>query len=108
MVQIFWLLDFLGILLARFILGIVLLIEAIELRKENKVLGIFKIGLGGAIIIGAFSTFSGFALLISEIITLLRKDRNFKVALLKIALALILIFIGPGWLSLDRIFNLRW
>ncbi|MGC8981491.1 MAG: hypothetical protein ACP5JU_00885 [Minisyncoccia bacterium] len=108
MIQSFWQIDFLGIFLSRLIISIALFIFGFEKRKEDKVFTIFCIGSSILNFLGLLSSFVAIIWIIFLFLKFLIR-RRFE--LFELALAsyfIMIIFVGPGKLSVDRIFNLRW
>ena len=105
MIQIFWAIDFIGLFLGRLILSIFLLLEL--KRSSIKFLRYLYLILSIFIFLGYYSSFAFIALIILETIQALREKEKLENHLLKIALAIVFLFVGPGSLSLDRIFNIR-
>jgi uncharacterized membrane protein YphA (DoxX/SURF4 family) len=112
MIQFFWLFDFIGLFLGRFILAIFLYKEF--LNKENKILSYFYLILSIFSFLGLYSSLTMIFLIIGEIFNILRKlffgkekFSNLEKNFLRIALAIVYLFVGPGFLSVDRFYNIR-
>jgi uncharacterized membrane protein YphA (DoxX/SURF4 family) len=112
MIQIFWFIDFLGLFLGRLILSIFLLREFF--LKETKIFSYLYLILSVLIFLGFYSSFAFIFLIILETFQILRKIFilkenifNLERYFLRIALAIVYLFVGPGSLSLDRIYNIR-
>lgn len=108
MFQYLWLYDFFGLFLARFVFALALFLEALNLKKRNKALMVLNIILALFFLAGLFSSLIAIFLILFEIFLLLKTRKVTTSTLLKIAFALVILFIGPGLISLDRIFNFRW
>ena len=111
MIQFFWFIDFIGLFLGRLILSIFLFKE--YLRKEYKFSWLYLI-LSILFFLGYYSSFVFIFLILLETGILIKKtifDKekifDLEYRFLRIALALVYLFVGPGLLSLDRIFNIR-
>jgi len=112
MIQILWLLDFWALLLIRFVLGFDFFQEFknFNSRPVNKILAIFFLTLTYLLWLGYFTSFVCFIFLIKELVYLFRSFFSKKVSLInvyRLTLLLTLLFIGPGKLSLDYLFNVR-
>ncbi|GIW67278.1 MAG: hypothetical protein KatS3mg096_146 [Candidatus Parcubacteria bacterium] len=97
--------------MARLILSLFLFKE--YLRKEHGFSFLYLI-LSILIFLGYYSSFVFIFLIVLEVIVLIKKIIFDKVKLfdleylfLRIALAIVYLFVGPGLLSLDRMFNIR-
>jgi len=111
MIQFFWFFDFFGLFLGRLILSIFLLIEFF--KKEKFISPVYLI-LSIFIFLGYYSSFVFLFLIFWETIFLIKeivfKKQSFisiENRFLRIALAIVFLFVGPGMLSLDRMFNIR-
>jgi uncharacterized membrane protein YphA (DoxX/SURF4 family) len=111
MIQIFWVIDFIGLFLGRAILSFFLFKEF--LKKEKFFYYLYLI-LSILIFLGYYSSFAFIFLILLEIFFLIRdlifrkekfSDLEFRFS--RIALAIVFLFVGPGMLSLDRMFNIR-
>jgi len=108
MFQGLWLFDFLGLFLGRLLLAFVLFLESLRFKKENKkLMAILNFILSVSFLLGAYSSLGSILLIIFEIFKIF-KYKKLENALLKISIALIILFVGPGFLSVDRFFNIRW
>lgn len=112
MIQFFWFFDFIGLFLGRLILAVFLYKEF--LNKENKIFSYLYLILSISIFLGLYSSFGMLFLIILEIFNILKKiflkkEKIFDLEnhFLRIALAIVYLFVGPGFLSLDRLYNLR-
>jgi uncharacterized membrane protein YphA (DoxX/SURF4 family) len=111
MIQYFWFIDFIGLFLGRLILAFFLYLE----YKNNKgIISFIYLILSIFIFLGFFSSFVFLFLIFIETIFLIREIFFKKINIyelqyrfLRIALAIVYLFIGPGLLSIDRIYNIR-
>jgi uncharacterized membrane protein YphA (DoxX/SURF4 family) len=111
MIQAFWFIDFLGLFLGRLILSFFLFLE---FRKKEKFISPIYLILSIFIFLGYFSSFSFLFLIFLETILLIKeiffqkqKFNELQYRFLRIALAIVFLFVGPGLLSLDRMYNIR-
>jgi uncharacterized membrane protein YphA (DoxX/SURF4 family) len=111
MIQYFWFIDFIGLFLGRLILSFFLFVEY---RKNQKLLSLAYLILSIFIFLGYYSSFAFLFLILIETIFLIKeiifKKQNFyelQYRFLRIALAIVFLFVGPGFLSLDRMYNIR-
>jgi hypothetical protein len=108
MFQGLWLFDFLGLFLGRLLLAFVLFLEYLRFKKEDKkLMAILNFILSVSFLLGAYSSLGSILLILFEIFKIF-KYKKLENALLKISIALIILFVGPGFLSVDRFFNIRW
>lgn len=108
MFQYLWLYDFFGLLLARFLFAIALFWEGIKTRKESKFALVLNIVLSILFLLGFLSSLSAITLILMEIVFIIKKRKTTEKNLFKIVFAILMLFIGPGLVSIDRIINLRW
>jgi hypothetical protein len=108
MIQDLWQIDFLGIFLSRLLISTLLFILGIRAWKENKIFVIFSIFSSILNFLGAFSSFISiiWILFLFFKISIKRKFELLDLAL--VSYFILILFIGPGKLSIDRVFNLRW
>jgi len=111
MIQAFWFIDFLGLFLGRLILSFFLFLES---RKKEKFVSTVYLILSIFIFLGYYSSFAFLFLIFLEIFFLIKeiffqkqKISELQYRFLRIALAIVFLFVGPGLLSLDRMYNLR-
>lgn len=117
MIQIFWIIDFVGLFLGRLILSLCLFKDFLKKRKLSSYLYLI---LSILIFFGYYSSFAFIFLILIESVFLVKdllfKRLKFKTEFnledlefrfLRIALAIVYLFVGPGMLSVDRIFNIR-
>jgi uncharacterized membrane protein YphA (DoxX/SURF4 family) len=111
MIQFFWFIDFIGLFLGRLIMAIFLLLEFF---KKEKIISPIYLILSIFIFLGYYSSFAFIFLIFLEIIFLIKeiffhkqKISELQHRFLRIALAIVFLFVGPGILSLDRLFNIR-
>jgi len=111
MIQAFWFIDFIGLFLGRLILSIFLFSEFF---KKEKIVSPLYLILSIFIFLGYYSSFAFLFLIFLEIILLIRKIFfekekfvNLENRFLRLALAIVFLFIGPGLFSLDRMFGIR-
>lgn len=114
MIQTFWLIDFIGLFLGRLILSFFLFKDYWQKRKSQKILAYFYLILSLMIFLGYYSSFAFIALIFLETILILIRRIKEEISIkdqeshfLRIALAIVFLFIGPGLLSLDRLWNIR-
>jgi uncharacterized membrane protein YphA (DoxX/SURF4 family) len=111
MIQVFWVIDFIGLFLARAILSFFLFKEFL---KKEKFFSYLYLILSILIFLGYYSSFAFIFLILLEVFFLIkdfifRKEKisDLEFRFLRIALAIVFLFVGPGMLSLDRMFNIR-
>ena len=114
MIQDFWLVDFVGMFFARAIVAWILFIHALVLRKTRKALGFFHLFSSVMIFLGAYSSFISLVwigILLYKIVGDKIKHRRGifenREYLYLLAFFFFLLFVGPGELSIDRIFSIR-
>jgi uncharacterized membrane protein YphA (DoxX/SURF4 family) len=122
MIQDLWFFDFLSLLIVRLSLFYYYFKEALKQNKEDKYfLSLFLItssiflSLGFYtssifLSLGFYTSFVSFFLLFYEFFNLTKKfleKNDLTLEIFKISLILVLIFIGPGKISLDRFLNVR-
>jgi len=102
--------------MVRFSLSYYYFKEALSLKqkKENKYyfLSIFLLTSSLFLALGFYTSFVSFFLLFYEFFNLIKKfleeeKKYFTLEIFKISLISVLIFIGPGKISLDRFLNVR-
>jgi len=114
MIQDFWLIDFVGMFLARVIVAWILFTHALALRKVHRALGFFHLLSALFIFIGAYTSFVCLIWiavllykLIADKIKHARSAFENREYLYLLAFFFFLLFVGPGELSIDRIFHIR-
>lgn len=114
MIQFFWLIDFIGLFLGRLILSFFLFLEYRQRKSLQKSLSFFYLILTTSIFLGYYSSFAFIALIGLETFIILKKLikdkaklKDLEIHFLRIALAIVYVFVGPGLVSLDRIYNIR-
>jgi hypothetical protein len=110
MIQFFLFFDFIGLFLVRVVLAFFILKE---FKKQMFISYIYLI-LSFLIFLGYYSSFAFIILILLEVLLLIRdfvfrKEKlvNLEFRFLRIALAIVFIFVGPGLLSLDQKLNIR-
>ncbi|GBD34576.1 hypothetical protein HRbin35_00309 [bacterium HR35] len=107
-----WFLDFLALIFVRFVLAYYYF-NYWKNKNENlqqKILAVIFISASLLLVVGYYTSFLSFFFLFYELFDLFKTilaKKDFTINLLKISLILVLLFIGPGKLSLDRLFNVR-
>lgn len=114
MIQIFWLIDFLGLFLGRLILSFFLFQEYRQRKNSQKILAFLYLILSLGVFFAYYSSFVFIFLIFLELFLSLKEfikeKKSFKELeprFLRIALAIVFLFVGPGSLSLDRLWNIR-
>jgi uncharacterized membrane protein YphA (DoxX/SURF4 family) len=111
MIQDLWFFDFLSLLMVRLSLSYYYFKEALKQNKEDKYfLSLFLITSSIFLSLGFYTSFVSFFLLFYEFFNLTKKfleKNDLTLEIFKISLILVLIFIGPGKISLDRFLNVR-
>jgi len=108
MIQDLWQIDFLGIFLSRLLISILLFILGIKVWKENKIFAILGIFSSILNFLGAFSSFISIIWILFLFFKMAIKRKFELLDLALVSYFILILFIGPGKLSIDRIFNLRW
>jgi|GEM_PF-1996113 len=112
MIQDLWFFDFLSLLIVRFSLSYYYFKEALKQKEETKhyFLSLFLITSSLFLALGFYTSFVSLFLLFYEFFNLAKKfleKNDLILEIFKISLILVLIFIGPGKISLDRFLNVR-
>jgi len=112
MIQDLWFFDFFSLLLVRFSLSYYYFKEALRQNKESKnfLFALFLVTFSLFLALGFYTSFVSFFLLFYEAFSFFKKfleKNDLTLEIFKISLILVLIFIGPGKISLDRFLNVR-
>lgn len=108
MIQYFWQIDFLGIFLSRLIVSLTFFLLGLKLKNQNKIMSILYFLTSPFIFLGFLSSFISLVWIFYLILKLIITKRLDLFEALLISFFILIVFVGPGRLSLDRIFNLRW
>lgn len=108
MIQSFWIIDFVGIFLSRVLISIIFFNFFLKNIKENKLMSFIYFISSICIFLGLFSSFIAIIWILSLFFKLIINKKIDWLFLSLISYFLILLFVGPGKLSLDRIFELRY
>ncbi|MCS7200950.1 MAG: hypothetical protein NZ822_02285 [Patescibacteria group bacterium] len=108
MIQSFLLLDFLGLFFGRLVLALSLIKDFNS--SKNKIRYLYLI-LAISIFLGYYSSFAFIVLIVHEFFWLIYSKifskQIFQENLLRLALASVYLVVGPGFLSIDNIFDIR-
>lgn len=110
MIQFFWMIDFVGIFLSRLIVSIIFFNFFLKSIKEdkNKIISIIYLISSIWLFLGLFTSFISIVWILSLFFKMFINKKIDWLFLSLIPYFLILLFVGPGKLSLDRIFELRY
>lgn len=108
MIQFFWIIDFIGIFLSRLIISILFYIFFVNNFKKNKIKAFIYLSSALFIFLGFYTSFVALMWVIVLILKIIKNKKINFLILSLISYFLLLLSVGPGKLSIDRIFDIRY
>jgi len=108
MIQFFWLIDFVGIFLSRLIIAFLFFIFFLKTFANNKIFSFIYLISALLIFLGLYTSFISLTWVLGYIFKMVNEKKINIFYLSLVAYFILLISVGPGKLSLDRIFDIRY
>jgi hypothetical protein len=108
MIQLFWAIDFVGIFLSRLIIAFIFFDFFVKYLKIDKILAFIYLISALLIFLGLYSSIVAISWIIIFILKLFNEKQINSLYLSLISYLILLLSVGPGKLSLDRFFDIRY